>query len=158
MLILAMVLMLSFLIPRYILVLVRIWKAHRVELAQHAKQRATPQIAGAAAIPARPAVAPARPTFVEPATRSLAVPVEGLRGGQRAAAALEQQLHLVRGVIRAYVSPVTSIAYVEFRARQCSDARVVAAIGAAGYGAGTRIKRFIWTPTTRAASGAHQTA
>ncbi|MHB8574047.1 MAG: heavy-metal-associated domain-containing protein [Dehalococcoidia bacterium] len=74
----------------------------------------------------------------------LAFPIDGLNGSREAAGALEAVLRQLAGVIRAYVSPITALAYIDFQPAQLSEEQLVGAIAGAGYNVDVHHRRFAW--------------
>ncbi|HLZ71326.1 MAG TPA: heavy metal-associated domain-containing protein [Dehalococcoidia bacterium] len=74
----------------------------------------------------------------------LALPVLGIESNSDRARALEAVLRRLQGVVRAYVSPFTALAYVDYHATQISEAQLVGAIAGAGYRVDDRQRRFPW--------------
>ena len=69
-------------------------------------------------------------------TQRLIIPIYGLERDKRGAVAIERALAQVPGVAYATVNPALETAYVAFDPAVCRPDRVVAAIRAAGFGAG----------------------
>ena len=74
----------------------------------------------------------------------LALPVLGLERSGVNARALESILRRLHGVVRAYVSPYTALAYLEYHAAQISEAQLVTAIAGAGFSLDEGQRRFPW--------------
>lgn len=74
----------------------------------------------------------------------LALPVLGLDRSNAHAQALEAALRRLQGVVRAYVSPFTALAYVEYHAAQITEDQLVGAVAGAGYRVDERQRRFPW--------------
>ena len=77
-------------------------------------------------------------------SRPLALPIQGVDGSREKAGALEAALKQLAGVVRAYVSPFTALAYVDYQPVQISEAQLVQAIAGAGYSIDERQHRFAW--------------
>ncbi len=69
--------------------------------------------------------------------RVLTVPIFGLTCGGGGALAAERALARTRGIVRAYVNPLTEMAYVEFAPEETDEGVVVRAIESVGLRAGT---------------------
>lgn len=72
----------------------------------------------------------------QPPTTSLqrlTLPVLGITCGGGGALTVERSIARLPGVKRAYVNPVTEVAYVEFDAAQCTPGDVIAAIERTGF-------------------------
>ena len=67
----------------------------------------------------------------------LTVPVFGLGCGGGGALALERTLGRVPGVVYVYVNPATEMVYAEYDSALTGPDQVVAAIGVAGFRAGS---------------------
>lgn len=74
----------------------------------------------------------------------LTVSVDGLAGSADQAGRLEATLRQMRGVIRAYVSPMTALAYVDYLPGIVAEVDLIGAIVGAGYRAGSPERRFAW--------------
>lgn len=74
----------------------------------------------------------------------IALPVLGLEGSGERAQALEAVLRRLQGVVRAYVSPITDLAYLDYRTALISEEQLVDAIASAGYRIDARRRRFAW--------------
>jgi len=74
----------------------------------------------------------------------VALPVLGLDSSTIHARTLEAALRRLQGVVRAYVSPYTALAYVEYQAAQITEDQLVGAIAGAGYRLDDRQRRFRW--------------
>ncbi len=74
----------------------------------------------------------------------IALPVLGLDGSGERAQALETALRRLQGVVRAYVSPITALAYLDYRTALISEEQLVGAIAAAGYRIDAHRRRFAW--------------
>jgi hypothetical protein len=102
-----------------------------------------------------PAVAPVVAPAAGPATgveyRSRALPIEGTLLSPAAARGLEQLLRCTRGVLTAYVSPVTALAYVEYQPSVLSDAELADTLGDAGFCASDAARWFPWRHADRRA-------
>jgi cation transport ATPase len=70
------------------------------------------------------------------ATQSLTIPIHGLSCGGGGALSAERALTHTPGVRRAYVNPLTEMAYIEFDPAVTGEARLVAAIEGVGLQAG----------------------
>jgi copper chaperone CopZ len=77
----------------------------------------------------------------------IALPVLGLDGNGERARMLEAALRRLHGVVRAYVSPITALAYLDYRGALISEEQLVGAIAAAGYRVDDRQRRFAWRRT-----------
>ena len=95
-----------------------------------------------AAPAARPGAGDAVPSEPEPSAR--AFPVLGLSPGVAAARALQATLQRLSGVSRAYVSPVTALAYVSYFPDEVNEEQLVAAIRNDGYDVADAACRFDW--------------
>jgi copper chaperone CopZ len=69
-------------------------------------------------------------------TRTLRIPLYELDCASLSAATIERALAATPGVSRAYVNPVTELAYVDIDAASCDEAALITAIERAGYRAG----------------------
>ena len=74
----------------------------------------------------------------------IALSVLGLDGRGERAQALEAVLRRLHGVVRAYVSPITALAYLDYRTALISEEQIVGAIADAGYGVDALRRRFAW--------------
>lgn len=74
----------------------------------------------------------------------IALPVLGLDGNGDRAQALELVLRRLHGVVRAYVSPITALAYLDYRMALVSEEQLVGAVAIAGYRVDDRQRRFAW--------------
>lgn len=74
----------------------------------------------------------------------IALPIRDIDGSREQSGALEAMLNQLAGVIRAYVSPFTSLAYVDYEPLRITEAQLVQAIAGAGYGVDDRHRRFAW--------------
>lgn len=74
----------------------------------------------------------------------LALPILGLDHSGVRAQALEEALRHLHGVVRAYVSPHTALAYVEYQEAQLTEDQLVGAVAGAGYRVDPRQRRFRW--------------
>jgi hypothetical protein len=79
-----------------------------------------------------------------PQASARAFPVHGLPPGPASAGVLEGLLRHVTGVTRAYVSPVTALAYVDYLPAQVTEEQLVGAIRGGGYRVGAAAQRFDW--------------
>jgi copper chaperone CopZ len=79
-----------------------------------------------------------------PESRAQAFPVHDLPPGRASAAVLEGLLQHVAGVTRAYVSPVTALAYVDYVPAQVTEEQLVGAMRRGGYQVGGDAQRFDW--------------
>ena len=70
--------------------------------------------------------------------------MQGLSTGAAAARALQATLRRLRGVSRAYVSPVTALAYVSYVPDEVTEAQLVDAIRSDGYDVADAACRFDW--------------
>jgi hypothetical protein len=74
----------------------------------------------------------------------VALSILGLDGSGDRAQLLEVALRRLHGVVRAYVSPITALAYLDYRSALISEEQLVGAIAAAGYRVDDRQRRFAW--------------
>jgi Cu+-exporting ATPase len=74
-------------------------------------------------------------------TVRITMPIYGLACGGGGALAVERALARTPGVLRAYVNPLTEVAYVEYDALQMSPAHLIAAVERAGFRAGEAAPR-----------------
>lgn len=69
-------------------------------------------------------------------TQRITIPIEGLSCGGGGSLLVERALTRVPGVVRAYVNPVTEMAYVEYDPARTNQERLAQAVERAGCGAG----------------------
>lgn len=102
-----------------------------------------PEPAGSAGGDAEPR--PAKRTELEPESEMapLTLSIGGLAGSPDRAGVLSAKLRQLRGVIRAYVSPFTALAYVDYCPSLVSEGELIGAITGAGFSAGAP-ERFAW--------------
>jgi hypothetical protein len=81
----------------------------------------------------------------EPIAR--AFPIQGFPQGLGSAGVLEGLLRHMAGVTRAYVSPVTALAYVDYLPAQVTEEQLVGVIRGGGYLVGDEAHRFDWRHT-----------
>lgn len=74
----------------------------------------------------------------------LALPILGLEKSGERARALESILRQLRGVVRAYVSQFTGLAYLDYRPAEVTEDQLVGAVAGAGYSVDERARRFAW--------------
>jgi hypothetical protein len=74
----------------------------------------------------------------------LTVTVDGLAGSADRAWTLQCALRQMPGVIRAYVSPRTALAYVDYLPSLVTELDLLGVIVAAGYRTGAPERRFAW--------------
>ncbi len=77
-------------------------------------------------------------------TTSLALPILDLGKDAARAAALEADLGRLHGIMRAYVSPFTGLAYIDYDAEQITEERLLEAVTNAGWTIDMQAKRFAW--------------
>src|SRR5581483_1802803 len=134
--------MIMLLLPLIIaLLLVNSWSlralARRLHARRHpavpppAQRGAGPPAGGRAASATDRTVSAPEPSAPRPSAR--AFPVAGLPSGRAGAGALEALLRQVAGVSRAYVSPVTALAYVDYFPAQVTEEQLVGVIERRGY-------------------------
>ncbi|HEY8837691.1 MAG TPA: cation transporter [Dehalococcoidia bacterium] len=80
----------------------------------------------------------------EIASTPLALPVLGLSDGGERAKGLEKLLRKLTGVVKAYVSPHTGLAYVDYDPAVLTEDQIVGAISGAGYSLDETGRRFAW--------------
>ncbi len=105
---------------------------------------ASPPIAMSQPTPEPQDAMPARVSDRDNRTTSLALPILGLDRDTGRAAALEADLGRLHGVMRAYVSPFTSLAYIDYDAEQVTEERLLAEVMNAGWTVDMQAKRFAW--------------
>ncbi len=115
--------------------------ARRRPAVSSADQRGTGPTARAAGATDRTGSAP-ESSAPQPSAR--AFPVGGLPPGRAGAGVLEGLLRQVAGVSRAYVSPVTALAYIDYFPAQVTEEQLVRAIERGGYQVGIASRRFDW--------------
>lgn len=97
---------------------------------------------------ARPAVAEPLAPHVAPMpldiATPIALPIGGLGESGERAPALEAVLQQLRGVLRAYVSPFTRLAYLDYEPGQVTEDQLVGAIAGAGFSVDDQRRRFAW--------------
>ncbi len=69
-------------------------------------------------------------------SRRITLSIQGLACGGGGALTLERALEKVPGVARAYVSPATEMAYVEYDAERVDPEQLIVAVERLGFGAG----------------------
>ncbi len=87
---------------------------------------------------------PAQVSDREDRTTSLALPILGLGKDAARAAALEADLGRLHGIMRAYVSPFTGLAYIDYDAQQVSEERLLEEVANTGWAVDMQAKRFAW--------------
>jgi len=80
-------------------------------------------------------------------TTPVALSILGLEKHGERAQALQAVLQRLRGVVRAYVSPFTELAYVDYAAAQVTENQLVEAVVDAGYRVDEQARRFAWRRT-----------
>ena len=74
----------------------------------------------------------------------LALQIRGLIHSDERARALESVLQQLSGIVRAYVSPFTELAYIDYWPEQVTEDQLVDAVAGAGYSVDEQQRRFAW--------------